>query len=87
MPPLALRIKVFHLIIVPLCPNYFQFVFLNSVHDALTEPRWKDAKIEEMMVMHKNITWELVQFPKDIKTMGCKLVYTIKQKAAGSIKR
>lgn len=55
-PPLALRIKVFRLIIVPLCPNYLQFIFLYSVHDALTKPKWKDAMIEEMTVTHRNIT-------------------------------
>jgi hypothetical protein len=32
-------------------------------------------------------TWEIVEFPKEKKTVGCKWVYTLKYKANGSLKR
>ena len=32
-------------------------------------------------------TWEIVEFPKEKKTVGSKWVYTLKYKANGSLKR
>jgi hypothetical protein len=32
-------------------------------------------------------TWEIVEFPKEKKTVGCKWVYTLNYKANGSLKR
>lgn len=35
----------------------------------------------------KNKTWELVNLPKDKKTVGCRWVYTVKYKADGTLER
>ena len=77
-----------------LSPSYQAFVsnlasvsIPNHVEDALTNPKWKHAMIEEMKALHKNSTWELVELPRGHKTVGCKWVFTIKHKADGSIER
>ncbi|KAM1487145.1 hypothetical protein ACFX2I_001252 [Malus domestica] len=40
---------------------------------------------EEMMVLHKNDTWEVTELPKGKKPVGCRWVFTIKYKADGSV--
>ena len=42
----------------------------NHVQDALIDPKWKSAMIEEMKVLHKNHTWELVKLPLEKKDGG-----------------
>ena len=59
----------------------------NNVQDALADPKWKLAMIEEMKALRKNGTWELVSLPMGKKTVGCKWVYAMKHKADGSIER
>lgn len=43
--------------------------------------------IEEMEALKKNDTWELITLPRGKRTVGCRWVYTLKQKADGSIER
>ena len=59
----------------------------NNVQDALADPKWKLAMMEEMKALRKNGTWELVSLPMGKKTVGCKWVYAMKHKADGSIER
>ena len=40
--------------------------------------KWKDAMKDEMKALDKNATWDLVELPKDRKTVGCKWVYKFK---------
>ena len=40
---------------------------------------------DEMRSLQKNQTWELVDLPPGKKLVGCRWIYTIKYKAAGSI--
>ena len=40
-----------------------------------------------MNALLKNRTWEIIDLPKEKKTMGCKWVFTIKCKPDGSIER
>lgn len=35
-------------------------VIPKSVEEALKDPNWKEAMLEEMRALHKNQTWELV---------------------------
>ncbi len=58
-----------------LSPRYHSFVsqlssiyIPYSVQNALTDSKWKDATIEEMIALHKNNTWELVKLPEGKKT-------------------
>ncbi|XP_075075974.1 uncharacterized protein LOC142162860 [Nicotiana tabacum] len=52
-----------------------------------SDPKWKQAMIEEMKALSKNKTWELVTSPPDKKFVCCKWVFTVKHKADGSIER
>jgi hypothetical protein len=59
----------------------------KNLQEALNNPRWKSAMVEEMEALQKNSTWKLVELPKDKKTVGCKWVFTVKHKADGSVER
>ncbi|XP_070012383.1 uncharacterized mitochondrial protein AtMg00820-like [Nicotiana sylvestris] len=52
-----------------------------------TDPKWKQAMIEEMKALSKNETWELVTSPPNKKLVGCKWAFTVKHKADVSIER
>jgi hypothetical protein len=54
---------------------------------AKQDPKWKDAMKEEMSVLQKNKTSDLVQLPKGKKAVGCKWVFTIKQTPEGKVER
>ena len=42
---------------------------------------------DEMEALQKNATWEMIQLPEEKKTVGCKWVFSIKNKADGTIER
>ena len=50
-------------------------------------PEWRKAVLEEMRALEKNGTWELMNFPKGKKLVGCKWVFTLKYHADETIKR
>ncbi|KAJ7972159.1 Retrovirus-related Pol polyprotein from transposon TNT 1-94 [Quillaja saponaria] len=71
-----------------LSPSYRAFVStLSSVSipqdwkEALADPKWEDAMVEEMKALSKNDTWELASLPHGKRAVGCKWVFTIKRKA------
>eukprot|EP00253_Pinus_taeda_P030988 PITA_30988 len=41
--------------------------------------KWKAAMKDEMMALGKNGTWDLVELPKDRKTVGCRWVFKLKR--------
>ena len=57
----------------------------NSVHEALLDSQWVKAMEEEVSTLHRNHTWDLVPFSKDMNLIGCKWVFRIKYKPDGSI--
>ncbi|KAL5777605.1 hypothetical protein ACOSP7_010531 [Xanthoceras sorbifolium] len=59
----------------------------RSVQEALNDPHWKLAVMEEMNALRRSGTWEIVDLPKEKKTVGCKWVFTVKCRADGSIER
>jgi hypothetical protein len=59
----------------------------DNLQNALGNPKWKSAMIEEMEALQKNSTWDLVELPEGKKTVGCKWVFTVKHKADGSVER
>ena len=40
-----------------------------------------------MNALQNNSTWEIVDLPKEKKTIGCKWVFTVKCKADGNVER
>ena len=68
--------------------NHFSFVSTpNNLQNALGNPKWKSAMVEEMEALQKNSTWDLVELLEGKKTVGCKWVFTVKHKADGSVER
>ena len=63
------------------------FFVPKNIQEALEDPNWKLAVMEEMRALEKNRTWEVVDQPKDKKVVGCKWVFTVKYKADGSVER
>ena len=51
----------------------------NSVQEAIVDLRWKAVMNEEMKLLQKNETWELMECPLR------KMPYTVKYKEDGSI--
>ena len=60
---------------------------LNSVHEALADPRWQATMNEELKSLKKNATWEITDLSAGKKPVGCKWVYTVKYKADGTVDR
>eukprot|EP00253_Pinus_taeda_P024984 PITA_24984 len=50
----------------------------QEVVEGSKSEKWKVAMKDEMMALGKNGTWDLVELPKDRKTMGCKWVFKLK---------
>ena len=42
---------------------------------------------EEMGALERNETWEIVERPKDKKTVGCRWIYTVKYQVDGTLDR
>ena len=59
----------------------------HTYREAHTDPLWQQAMSKELDVLHKNHTWDIVDFPLGQSVVGYKWVYKIKIKAGGSIKR
>jgi hypothetical protein len=51
---------------------------------AKDDPKWKAVMLEELGTLDKNKTWELVSLPLGKKAVGCKWVFTMKQKPGRS---
>ena len=59
----------------------------KDVQEAMKNPKWRKAVLEEMHALEKNETRDMMELPKGKRTVGCKWVFTIKYKADGTIER
>ena len=59
----------------------------RTIQEALGHSEWRSVVQEKMNALLKNRTWDIVDLPKEKKTVGCKWVFTIKCKPNGSIER
>jgi Reverse transcriptase (RNA-dependent DNA polymerase) len=59
----------------------------GSFKEVVSQDCWNQAMIEELSALTQNDTWDLVHCPKNVKPIGCKWVYTIKQKPNGTVDR
>ena len=56
-----------------------------SFNEANEHHEWRNAMEEKYESIMKNNTWELTEFPKHKKAIGCKWIYKPKFKSDGSI--
>ena len=59
----------------------------STLKQAFKNPNWTKAMEMEIVALHRNHTWDLVEQPPDVNVIGCKWVYKLKHKPDGSIKR
>ena len=59
----------------------------NIVHEAFSHQGWKQAIVEEMVVLHSTSTWDLVPLPTSKSPIGCRWVYTVKMGPDGRVDR
>ncbi|KAK2353155.1 putative mitochondrial protein [Trifolium repens] len=59
----------------------------KSTGEAMTDPNWRQAMVEEMAALHSNNTWDIVSLPPHKTTVGCRWVYTVKVGPDGQIDR
>ena len=59
----------------------------ESFEEAIKEETWKKAMEEEIYVIEKNKTWELVEKPQDKEIIGVKWIFKTKLNPDGSIQR
>ena len=59
----------------------------GNFEEAIKHDVWKTAMQEEIHVIEKNKTWELVKKPQDKEVIGVKWIYKTKLNPDGSIQR
>ena len=57
----------------------------TSIQEAMRSEHWTQAMREEMEAIERNSTWEIVDKPRDKKTVRCKWIFKVKHKANVSI--
>lgn len=60
-------------------------VIPKSIEEALKDLKWKEAMLEKIRALNKNQTWELVSRPKGVKPVGCRWIFNLKYKVAGTL--
>ncbi|KAL8100531.1 hypothetical protein AgCh_032693 [Apium graveolens] len=53
----------------------------KSVYEVLKIPEWRKATLEEYNAFERNGTWVLTTLPLGKRTVGCKWIFSVKQKA------
>ena len=84
----------YYLTYTSLSPTYRAFItsleqiqIPNSVQEALGEPEWRAATLEELRAHEKNETWTLTNLPLGKCIVGCKWIFSVKHKTDGSVER
>ena len=73
--------------------DYHCYTVLATLHEphtyreASTDPLWQITMKEELDVLSKNHTWDLVTLSPEKSVVGCKWIYKIKTRSDGSIER
>ena len=59
----------------------------DTIQEALSSPKWRQAAIDEIEALEKNKTWSIEELPRGKKTVGCRWLFTVKYNSDGSIDR
>ena len=57
----------------------------SSFEEAMEDPAWVDAMVEEYDSIVRNSAWEIVPRPEGKSVVGLRLIYKVKQAADGSV--
>ena len=60
-------------------PRYF--------HEAVKDPKWREAMSKEIEALELNNTWTLAELPVNKRPINCKWVYKVKYNSDGSVER
>ena len=58
-----------------------------SFKEAMEDPAWVDAMVEEYDSIVRNSAWEIVPRPEGKSMVGSKWIYKVKQAANGSVEK
>ena len=59
----------------------------SSFEEAMEEPAWIDAMIEEYDSIVRNSAWEIVPRPVGKSVVGSRWIYKVKQAGDGSVEK
>ena len=59
----------------------------SSFQEAMQQPTWVDAMVEEYDSIVKNNAWEIVPRPVDKSVVGSRWIYKVKQATDGSVEK
>ena len=59
----------------------------SSFEEAVEDPTWVDAMVEEHHSIVRNSAWEIVPRPEGKSVVGSRWVYKVKQAADGSVEK
>ena len=59
----------------------------SSFEEAVEDPAWVDAMVEEYDSIVRNSAWEIVPRPKGKSLLGSRWIYKVKQAADGSVQK
>ena len=59
----------------------------STLKQAFKDPNWTKAMEMEIVALHRNHIWDLVEQPPNVNVIGCKWVYKLKHKPDGSMER
>ena len=59
----------------------------SSFQEAVEDPTWVDAMVEEYDSIIKNSAWDIVPRPVDKSVVGSRWIYKVKQVADGSVEK
>jgi hypothetical protein len=59
----------------------------SSFQEAVQDPTWVDAMVEEYDSIVKNSVWEIVPRPIDKSVVGLRWIYKVKQAVDGSVEK
>ena len=59
----------------------------SSFEEAVEDPAWVDAMVEEYDSIVRNNAWEIVPRPKGKSVVGSRWIYKVKQAADGSVEK
>ena len=60
---------------------------LQQVLQSSNSHKWIDAMKDEMKSMEDNGVWDLIEFPKGSKPIGCKWIFKTKRDSNGNVER